>query len=108
MLLASLDLISFFIVRASAQCAELPSTLPGVDDLEPLNTLPDPFTFYNGTPLSSVDDWACRQQEIKQLVQHYFYGYLPDTSEEVNGPFKLIPWSPLAYSHIFTSTDCHR
>ncbi|KAL1676858.1 carbohydrate esterase family 15 protein [Schizophyllum commune] len=82
MLLAALVLTSFFMARARAQCAELPSSLPGVEDLEPLNTLPDPFTFYNGTPLSSVDDWACRQQEIKQLVQHYFYGYLPDASEE--------------------------
>ncbi|KAI4527779.1 carbohydrate esterase family 15 protein [Schizophyllum commune Loenen D] len=83
MFIASLVLASSFIGRARAQCAELPSSLPGVDDLEALNTLPDPFTFYNGTPLSSVDDWACRQQEIKTLVQHYFYGYYPDTSDEV-------------------------
>ncbi|KAL1744900.1 carbohydrate esterase family 15 protein [Schizophyllum fasciatum] len=74
---------SLFVLRAQAQCAVLPSPLPGFEDSSPLTTLPDPFTFYNGTPLASVDDWPCRQQEIRSLVQHYFYGDYPDTSDEV-------------------------
>ncbi|TRM59048.1 carbohydrate esterase family 15 protein [Schizophyllum amplum] len=82
MYLASLLLTSLLVVQAYAQCTPLPSPLPAFDDLSVMTTLPDPFTFYNGTPLASTDDWACRQQEIKTLVQEYFYGYYPDTSNE--------------------------
>jgi hypothetical protein len=38
---------------------------------------PDLFTFWDGTPVLTRADWKKRYQEIKIILQHYLYGYLP-------------------------------
>ncbi|CAG9940066.1 unnamed protein product [Clonostachys rosea f. rosea IK726] len=39
--------------------------------------LPDPFVFADGTRVTSVDQWSCRQQEILNAYQQYEFGDLP-------------------------------
>src|ERR1700712_1100553 len=39
--------------------------------------LPDPFTFANGTKVTSKADWPCRRQEINDLFQKYELGTKP-------------------------------
>jgi endo-1,4-beta-xylanase len=50
---------------------------PDPYDLPPLNTLPDPFTFFNGTKVRSAADWEKRRAEIEDLAQYYEFGYMP-------------------------------
>jgi endo-1,4-beta-xylanase len=50
---------------------------PDPYDLSAVNTLPDPFTFFNGTKIRSVADWEKRRAEIKDLVQYYEFGHVP-------------------------------
>jgi len=38
---------------------------------------PDPFTFMNGTRMSTKAEWACRRTEIATLAQEFEYGYKP-------------------------------
>nr|7NN3_A Chain A, Beta-xylanase [Caldicellulosiruptor acetigenus I77R1B]7NN3_B Chain B, Beta-xylanase [Caldicellulosiruptor acetigenus I77R1B]7NN3_C Chain C, Beta-xylanase [Caldicellulosiruptor acetigenus I77R1B]7NN3_D Chain D, Beta-xylanase [Caldicellulosiruptor acetigenus I77R1B] len=47
-----------------------------------IETLPDSFTFYDGTKVQRLSDWPKRAQELKDLYQFYMYGYKPDTSVE--------------------------
>ncbi len=40
--------------------------------------LPDPLVMLDGTEVTTAKDWnAKRRPELKQLFQHYMYGYLP-------------------------------
>ncbi|MEI9945333.1 MAG: sugar-binding protein [Chitinophagaceae bacterium] len=52
-------------------------------DLPATNYLPDPFTFLNGEKVKTVADWNVRRDEIKDLVQYYEYGYMPQAPEKV-------------------------
>lgn len=46
----------------------------------PVNAkLPDPFTFMNGTRMTSKDEWPCRRAEIAVLAQEFEFGYKPNT-----------------------------
>lgn len=40
-------------------------------------TLPDPFTFLNGTAVRTSADWSCRATQIKSLFQRYELGDKP-------------------------------
>ncbi|KAJ2915817.1 hypothetical protein MD484_g4611, partial [Candolleomyces efflorescens] len=67
---------------AFAACgAPLPSTL----SLRANSRLPDPFTFYDGTRVTSQNDWACRREEINQLFQRLELGTLPPKPASVSG-----------------------
>jgi endo-1,4-beta-xylanase len=61
------------------------SPYPDPYDLPTLNTLPDPFTFFNGgnyisgTKVQSLADWTKRSAEIKDIAQYYEFGYMPNT-----------------------------
>jgi hypothetical protein len=50
---------------------------PGVEDLESVKELPDPFLLRDGTKVESVEDWARRREEIKSMLLHYQYGHMP-------------------------------
>ena len=50
---------------------------PDPNDLPALNTLPDPFTFFNGARVRSVADWDKRRAEIRDLAQYYEFGAMP-------------------------------
>ncbi len=56
---------------------------PDPFDLPTINYLPDPFTFFNGEKVRTLNDWNLRRDEIKDLVQYYEYGYMPDPPENV-------------------------
>ncbi|MBN1670817.1 MAG: hypothetical protein JXR37_07285 [Kiritimatiellae bacterium] len=52
--------------------------LPGVDDLPACTNLPPLLTMLDGSPVDTLDDWINRRRpELKRLLQHYVFGYLP-------------------------------
>ncbi len=56
---------------------------PDPYDLPELGHLPDPFTFMDGSKVRSAAEWTARREEIKDLVQYYEYGYMPEAPEGV-------------------------
>ena len=42
---------------------------PDPHDLPAVNTLPDPFAFFNGAKVRSAADWEKRRAEIKDMAQ---------------------------------------
>ena len=40
----------------------------------PEQPMPDPFTFLDGSKVTTLADWEARQQEISGLYQYYMYG----------------------------------
>lgn len=59
--------------------------LPEFADLEPLETLPDPFLGLNGERITSRAEWRCRRQEIRRLAERFIYGEKPAKPEAVSG-----------------------
>lgn len=57
-------------------CADFPE-VSGFND----PVLVDPFTFLNGSQVATKDDWACRQQEIRELFHRYELGPKPEPEE---------------------------
>ncbi|KAL2265895.1 hypothetical protein VTJ83DRAFT_5247 [Remersonia thermophila] len=51
------------------------------------NQLNDPFTFHGGSKVTSKADWACRQAEIKELLERYELGTLPPKPSSVTASF---------------------
>lgn len=49
--------------------------------------LPDPFTFANGTKVTTKAAWPCRRQEINDLFQKYELGTKPPKPSSVTGTF---------------------
>src|SRR5437016_3348127 len=47
------------------------------DDLPEIKELPNPFTFANGSPVRTKEDWSKRRGEIKELFANYMYGHMP-------------------------------
>src|SRR5262249_47815736 len=46
--------------------------------------LPDPLVLFNGQRVASEEQWLRqRRPELKELFQHYMYGYLPPAPEKV-------------------------
>lgn len=55
---------------------------PPVEQLPEQTELPDPFTIRDGTPVKTPEDWyQKRRPELKELFQHYMYGYAPAVPE---------------------------
>src|SRR5687768_17450646 len=61
---------------SATECTMTRKCLPA-DQLPPIAELPDLFTFQDGTPVTSGDDWPRRRTELLALIQHYEYGHLP-------------------------------
>ena len=47
--------------------------------------LPDPFTFFDGTKVTTKAQWECRRQEILAMAAKYIYGPVPGEPDEVSG-----------------------
>jgi hypothetical protein len=60
-------------------------TLPDGDSLPENRKLPDPFTFFDGTKVTTKAQWECRRQEILAMAAKYIYGPVPGTPDEVTG-----------------------
>ncbi|KZV93151.1 hypothetical protein EXIGLDRAFT_768376 [Exidia glandulosa HHB12029] len=71
-------------ILAQAACPATPSPFPKAATFPTITTLPDPFTYLDGTTrVKSLDEWyTCRQPEIVKFLQEYQYGYYPDHSLE--------------------------
>ncbi|CZS97897.1 uncharacterized protein RCO7_11524 [Rhynchosporium graminicola] len=69
--------------HAAASCGLPSSYAPSTTDAK----LPDPFTFLNGTKITSKSQWPCRQQEISALMQKYELGDLPPKPQRVAASF---------------------
>ena len=55
---------------------------PPVAELPAVRGLPDLLTMFDGTPVTTAEQWRKqRRPELKRLVQHYMYGYLPPKPE---------------------------
>jgi hypothetical protein len=63
---------------------EIPE-LPAFADLQPLETLPDPFLGVNGEHITARAQWRCRRQEIRKLAERFIYGEKPARPEAVSG-----------------------
>ncbi|KAI0071845.1 hypothetical protein K474DRAFT_1686880 [Panus rudis PR-1116 ss-1] len=64
-------------------CSTTPATVAGFNNAK----LPDPFTFNNGSKVTTAADWACRRNEIFSNLQAYESGTLPGPPTSVTGSF---------------------
>lgn len=64
---------------AFAQTCDTPATVSGYSN----SALPDPFTFNDGTPVQTAEDWECRRSQILALIQGYESGAMPAAPESV-------------------------
>lgn len=69
---------------ANPACAALPADITLMNQTY---TLPDPFTFLNGTAVQTAADWSCRAAQIKSLFQRYELGDKPPRPPVLSGQF---------------------
>ncbi|KIJ59676.1 carbohydrate esterase family 15 protein [Hydnomerulius pinastri MD-312] len=67
----------------SPACSAVPQTISGYND----NALPDPFTFANGSKVTTAAEWECRRNEIISFIQAYEAGVLPPRPPQLSGSF---------------------
>lgn len=78
-----LALPSSLVEERQAACASIPNGYqPPV-----ISKLPNPFLTVSGTQVTTKAQWACRQQEISQLMQQYELGTLPPKPQSVTASF---------------------
>ncbi|WP_437976438.1 hypothetical protein WMF11_03755 [Sorangium sp. So ce295] len=61
--------------------------IPTLAELTANPKMPDPFTFLDGTKVTSKADWACRRKEISLLAQEFIYGKNPGKPESIEATF---------------------
>ncbi len=44
--------------------------------------MPDPYTFWDGSKVTSPEEFDARLEEIKHMYEYYMYGPMPDASKE--------------------------
>jgi hypothetical protein len=99
-------------VTSLAASSEIWPGYPGVDQLPAINTIPDPFKFFNAKNdptgdgyVSNPTEWTTRRDEIKELVQHYWLGYRwPTRPQDVQGETKDV-MEPNAFTYIFWNVN---
>jgi len=52
-------------------------------ELPEIKELPNPFTFADGSPVRTKEDWPRRRAEIKELFQAYEYGHMPPKPQKM-------------------------
>ena len=66
---------------AAGACGEMAMAadhLPPPEELPPLREIPNPLHLRDGLPITTQGAWMERRKpELKRLLQHYMYGYLP-------------------------------
>ena len=94
----TLKLASAIILAAgiSAACSDIPlvfdkentaaefeaPAMPPLEELEVLETLPDPLEFEDGGRVKKYSQWERRRAEILAQLQHYAVGFKPETPRE--------------------------
>ncbi len=65
-------------------CSVAAAELPDVAALPAHPEFPDPLVMMDGTKVTSASDWfSKRRPELKNLLQHYMYGYLPPKPQKI-------------------------
>lgn len=68
-----------FHVSARAAAAD---EFPDVDDLPVIAELPDPLVMFDGTPVTTAEQWRERRRpELIGLIEHYMFGKAPPPPE---------------------------
>jgi hypothetical protein len=57
---------------------------PNPKDLPVIDHMPNPFEFFDGTPVESKEDWEERREELIDLMSYYEFGEWPDAPENVS------------------------
>lgn len=71
-------IFSFVLSLSSIQINIFAQPFPASENLPAAEELPDPFTMMDGSKVTAPDEWNHkRRPELKQLFQHYMYGYMP-------------------------------
>jgi len=81
-----LSLLSLFVILPSATQTVFSAEWTPPESLESLpvaEQLPDLFTFADGSPVKSTEDWLRRRKEISAILQYYQYGHLPPRPDRV-------------------------
>lgn len=94
----TLKLAAAIILAAgiSAACSDIPlvfdkentaaefeaPAMPPLEELEALETLPDPLEFEDGGRVKKYSQWERRRAEILAQLQHYEVGFKPETPRE--------------------------
>ncbi len=67
---------------ASGKIIDQDHNWPDIQDLPVIKELPDPLVMFDGTPVTSVDQWRKeRRPELISLFENYMYGYSPPAPE---------------------------
>ena len=69
-----------YAVENSGEGFEAPS-MPAIEELPAIETLPDPFLFADGSRVKSFSQWEKRRSEIMAMIQHYEIGQKPQTDK---------------------------
>jgi hypothetical protein len=78
--------LSLLAVTFAAAADRPRPSFPPVDQLPARPELPDPLVMLNGERVTTKEQWFDRRRpELKNLFQHYMYGYFPPKPEKVVG-----------------------
>lgn len=72
------------LATANAACAALPADITLANQTY---TLPDPFTFLNGTAVATADAWSCRRAQIRSLFERFELGDKPPRPPVLSSSF---------------------
>jgi hypothetical protein len=76
-------LLSYFFVFFTGSLA-MAADFPPVDKLPAKPELPDPLVMLNGDKVTTKEQWFDkRRPELKELFQHYMYGYFPPKPDKL-------------------------
>jgi hypothetical protein len=64
-----------------------PGPLPEFADLPENALLPNPFTMFDGTPVTTKEQWVCRHRELRAAFEKYETGAKTERPAEVTGAF---------------------
>jgi hypothetical protein len=83
--LFSIELLFVCVLTVSAFTRAAEETLPGFDQLKANPELTDPLQYaFSDKKVTTKDEWfSARRPELKRLIQHYMYGYLPAAPEKL-------------------------
>jgi len=75
----------FALLLAVGALPAAAADFPPVDKLPAQAGLPDPLVMFDGAKVTTKEQWEQqRRPELKQLFQHYMYGYLPPPPAKVS------------------------
>lgn len=75
--------LPFILITVAARADDKTTAPPGVDQLKPINELPDPFLLNDGMRVKTKADWARRRAELREMILAYEYGHVPAETTSV-------------------------